>query len=187
MRITPFQKFVSISVLLVLLLGAVAFGFVAISGRVLRFGTFRQSIRERIEVLEGKQEEARKLSLIFREHRSEFDRMKKSFIDPQSPIGFVEQIEALGRATGNSVSFLVDEGKSDARSFLFNVEVKGTRENIVRMVRALEVFPYSLAFEEIRFRASGQDGGASREKKEAGNLDAITASLRVFALENKSR
>lgn len=155
MRFTPLQKFVFTVSLAIVGVGLLAWFF---------WWTVRTVDSVRLEIAEinsriASREEQRKSVLAFarlvegRPH--DFERIVGHLIDPSNPVTFIEALEGLAKKTQNKIKLDVGSATISEGELIFNVAVEGTKQNVFKYLKLVELLPYELTIEGFDFNASG--------------------------------
>lgn len=87
------------------------------------------------------------------EYKSDLERISKIFVKKDQPIGLVEDLEGLAKASGNLFVIDLDENKSaEGKNLFFRVAVDGTQTSVIRYLKALELMPYKISVREMVFQ-----------------------------------
>ena len=84
--------------------------------------------------------------------RDDIAQVESFFPDQKRPIAFLEALDALGQATGNTSAVNLDEHGGDARYLAFNLNVAGTSASLLRYLKALQLMPYKVEIKEIAYQ-----------------------------------
>lgn len=133
-----------------------------------------RAIREvegKIAASKEREEAARAASALLQQRRGDIARITAFLVDKEKPVVFIETIENLAKNTGNRLELTLagDERKDSELAFI--ALVQGTEEGVMRYLKLLELLPYAITFDTVRFERTPSDTGTASHR--------LTLGLRV--------
>lgn len=177
LRVASMQKVVAAGAAMALVLGLGGWGFWRLTLRIWQSDFVVRELQSKIETLREDRERAGDLAMILERHKSDLERINGFFVKRERPVGFIEALERIAVASGNTIVIDVDEGRNDERHLGFRLTVEGEEKNLFRYARLLETLPYKLEMGEIMFQRRASDSSSPR----TGGTNRLILSLRVRA------
>ena len=178
MMISPLHKLIITSVIWVSALGGCVYTFRYISDNVKRTQQTLYDIHLRIAAADAQRVNAVKATDVLANNREDIERMRNFFVSRETPIRFIERLEALARETKNTVTLIAEEGRNDQESLFFRVTFTGIEKSIRGILEILDAMPLYMNIENISFIQSGQAVDGSLAPASA----QLIVSLRVKTL-----
>lgn len=151
MRFSSSQKFFAV---LALTLGvALAFGwiFLSLSSVVEGADGVLGDLEENLLTLEEERASARHLKRVLEEKEEDLAQIRAFFIDRKQPVEFIEYLEGVARATGNTIALDVTES-GPGEPLLFRLTIEGKERDATRYVSLLGSMPYEIRIQDLSFQ-----------------------------------
>lgn len=151
MKISSGQKLIITSsmALLLILAASVAFGWLTLNTRITRQAL--QEARTKLATYSSERQAAGEIKAILDTKRPLVEQIKKTIINHDRPIEFLDQIINLGKTTSNTVVLDYVEQESDTENLAFRITAEGKRNNIFDYLKLVELMPYALLIEDVRW------------------------------------
>lgn len=151
----------------------VAFRYMA--GSVIRNGNAILEIQSKIGGFARERMDAKVIEKFLDERGEDYTRIREFYVDAKQPVAFLENLEALARATGNALAIDLDGGGNDARHLGFRLTLEGSEKSLLAYVRLLERVPYHVEITEVFYQSLISD-----VPRQAGEpLARLSITLRV--------
>ncbi|MBI4137851.1 MAG: hypothetical protein HY472_01205 [Candidatus Sungbacteria bacterium] len=151
--------------------------FIGMSRAVFSTRLQLERIRTDLALLEQRQRAAFAFADMTKRRKTDIDRIRTLFVDPNRPLNFIEHVEELARRTKTRVSLGTETPKQGEPGLLFRITAEGSTQAIRAMHALIEAAPFAIRQERVLFQRleERQDGGEATPP--SGRL-AIT--VRVF-------
>ena len=130
-----------------------------------------RDVEEKIASLKQEEQSARAAGTLLQERRADLARITAFLVPKDNPVVFIETIEDLAKTTGNRLELTLNEGGRREQELAFIALVEGTETSVTRYLRLLELLPYAITLDTVRFERVARDG------ENSGNR--LTFGLRV--------
>lgn len=168
MRILPVQKFILTLALSGLLVLSCGWLFLKLAGSVYSAEANLSLVESKILMLEDDFKNARSLQKTLRNRSTDIENINNFFVDPSSPVTFIEELESLAKATKNIIALEIRD--SQKRNILvFGVTLEGSESSVLKFLRLLEVLPYGIEVEDMSYQ---------KLNIESGNLSFLVTKLK---------
>lgn len=126
--------------------------------------TSRATLEEsqnRVMTLEGERSQARLLASMLKKRAHDLERVRALLIiDRERPVAFIEAMEGMARRIGSTVKLTINPNKQEAGILAFQVVITGSEASVLTMLRAIELMPYEISIDELRFQGNREAAGA---------------------------
>lgn len=148
----PRARLIFISVISLVLVGGALFAFWYMAESVIRSRGVSVDIQSQLDALTRERADAKVVERLLGERKKDRIRIKEFYADAKQPVAFFEDIEALARASGNTLAIDLDEGRSDARHLGLRLTLEGEEKSLLAYVRLLERVPYHVEITEVLYQ-----------------------------------
>ncbi|MDZ4299800.1 MAG: hypothetical protein U1A26_02675 [Candidatus Sungbacteria bacterium] len=146
--------------------------------------------QSRAAILKDQRSQARILAGLLKKRADDLERVRALLILYRDrPVAFVEAIEALAQRTGTFVKLTIDSNNQEAMILAFHAVITGSEASVRTMLRAVELMPYHVSIDELRFQGNREAiGGGGRivrilnRGEGSDNSTMLTLTLRVRTL-----
>ena len=156
-------------------IGTGAFGarYVVANWRILN------AARQELYNLEKQHKEISDAAIAMRRLEPEFKFINSSFVDPASPLPFIESMEALGRKTGVEVELSLSAGPDNTQNY--TLTAAGEFRQIMSFFKNLELLPFWFELQDSEISAvakKDENGNKTAKPKSSVRLNIL---LKPFA------
>lgn len=146
------KKFITTIVLVVLLNGAVLAGWLYLFSNLKKQNNFIKEERQKILVSDKKLENSNSLKTLMNEIIEEKQKIDSVFLDKESIINFIENLESIAGKTGASIKIgnINDNQEKKGLSLQFNLT--GNFNQLFHYLILLEKLPYLINIERMDFK-----------------------------------
>ena len=146
------KKFITTIVLVVLLNGAVLAGWLYLFSNLKKQNNFIKEERQKILVSDKKLENSNSLKALMNEIIEEKQKIDSAFLDKESIVNFIEDLESIAGKTGASIKIgnINDNQEKKGLSFQFNLT--GNFNQLFHYLILLEKLPYLINIERMDFK-----------------------------------
>lgn len=140
-----------------------------------------RSARGQLRFLELSEKQARANEKVLAKEAALIDALHRVFIDPGSPLPFLEMVENLARDAGLFIS--IDLSSAGAENPAFSVTVVGGREKVFIFLRKLEAAPIVARLGRVSVQKVGSEEASSlRAKNKLPSAPELKLTLAVRGL-----
>jgi Tfp pilus assembly protein PilO len=146
------KKFITTIVLVVLLNGAVLAGWLYLFSNLKKQNNFIKEERQKILVSDKKLENSNSLKTLMNEIIEEKQKIDSVFLDKESIVNFIENLESIAGKTGASIKIgnINDNQEKKGLSLQFNLT--GNFNQLFHYLILLEKLPYLINIERMDFK-----------------------------------
>ncbi|MBI3273657.1 MAG: hypothetical protein HYZ69_00780 [Candidatus Colwellbacteria bacterium] len=151
----------------------IAFSLCAIGVSVFLFAEIFRETRKnaaiiaRLKTQISAEEQKRALSheakTLLSDRKDDIAKIENTFVDKNTPVEFIESIEALARRTRNTMSLEIDSANSDDARLGFRLTLEALEKNTFDFLTLLELLPYHISITEINFQKIASASLQTRE------------------------
>jgi len=147
------KKFIITIVLVVLLNGAVLAGWIYLFSNFKKQNNFIKEERQKILVSDKKLENSNSLKALMNEIVDEKQKIDSVFLDKESIINFIENLESIAGKTGASIKIgNINIDNQDKKGLSFQFNLTGNFNQLFHYLILLENLPYLINIERMDFK-----------------------------------
>ena len=183
-HLSLFQRFLLTSAFLAVIIVACGAGYWWMYASIGGFSGSLDAIAEKIASREQDRVKANHVGTTLKKRASELARINGLFVSKTQPVNFIEDLEAIGRATGSDVKVAANEAGDSTDMLVFHLTASGSSSGLRRMVRLIELMPYEVVIDDVSYQTGGIATGGNGLSVAPGPLLGATlaATLRVKTL-----
>lgn len=147
------KKFITTIILVVLLNGVVLAGWLYLFSSLKKQNNFIKEKQQKILVSDKKLENSNSLKVLMNEIVDEKQKIDSAFLDKESIINFIENLESISGKTGASIkigNINIDNQEEKGLSLQFNLT--GNFNQLFHYLILLEELPYLINIERMDFK-----------------------------------
>ena len=182
LHLSLLQRFVLMGALLGIVILACGAGYWWMYTGIGRFSGSVDALAEKISSHDQDRIRANHIGATLKQREQEIARIRGLSVSRTQPINFIEDLEAIGRATGSTVKVTANEAIDGADVLIFHIASDGSSSNFRRMVRLIELMPYKVAIDDVSYQSGGRESSGSgllAVPGEGSSRATITVTLRV--------
>lgn len=157
------KKFIAILFLSSLAVGGSFFLFLLVLNETQKNMEEIAAAQQEISASEEKRAAISKAKTLFAQYESAITRINNVYVNKDSPVEFIEEIERLAEKTRNNLALAIDSPASDGSFLGFQITLEAIEKNALDFLSLIELLPYEIIITELHFQKIEQGSSSARE------------------------